>query len=81
MSNFSSTIAQLASERNLGASRGVFGIVACAGQRVGPIIAGAMPGYLTYFHSLSIISVIILLWTAVYVVLQLREVSNADKKL
>jgi len=76
-----SYVAELASERNLGASLGVFGTVADAGQAVGPIIVGAMLGYLTYFYSLSTISVIILLWTAAYVVLQLREVSNAGKKL
>ncbi|MCK4221260.1 MAG: MFS transporter [Dehalococcoidia bacterium] len=68
-----SYVADLASEKNLGASLGVFGTIADAGQAVGPIVVGLLLGFLSYFGSLSIVSVVILLWTAAYVVLQLRE--------
>jgi len=68
-----SYVAELASKRNLGASLGVFGTIADTGQAVGPIIVGALLGYLSYSSSFAIVSVVILLWTAAYIILQLKE--------
>jgi len=68
-----SYVAELASERKLGASLGVFGTIADTGQALGPIAVGALLGYLSYFSSFAIVSIVILLWTAAYVILQLKE--------
>jgi len=68
-----SYVAELASEKNLGASMGIFGTIADTGQASGPVIVGVLLGFLSYFYSLLIISVIILLWTAAYVALQLKS--------
>ena len=69
-----SHVADIALETNLGASMGVFGTIADTGQALGPIIVGALLSCLSYFYSLSIISIIILLWTIAYIVMNLRDV-------
>ncbi len=68
-----SYVAELALKRNLGAGLGVFGTIADTGQALGPIAVGALLGYLSYSSSFAIASVVILLWAAAYVILQLKK--------
>lgn len=68
-----SYVAELASKRNLGASLGVFGTIADTGQAAGSIVVGALLGCLSYASTFSVVSVVILMWTAAYVILRLKE--------
>jgi MFS family permease len=66
-------VAEVASEKNLGASLGIFGTIADTGQALGPIMTGVLLTYLNYFSSFTIISLFIILWTILYVGMQLKE--------
>jgi MFS family permease len=64
-------VAEVASEKRLGASLGVFGTIADTGQALGPIIIGVLLTYISYFSSFMIISVFIILWTIFYAAMQI----------
>jgi len=66
-------VAEVASEKQLGASLGVFGTIADTGQALGPIIIGILLTYTSYFSSFMIISWVIILWTILYATVQIKE--------
>ncbi|MFQ6087817.1 MAG: MFS transporter [Candidatus Methanofastidiosia archaeon] len=66
-------VAEVASEKRLGASLGVFGTIADTGQALGPIIIGILLTYISYFSSFVIISLFIVLWTILYAIIQIKE--------
>lgn len=66
-------VAEVASEKHLGASLGVFGTVADTGQALGPIIIGILLTYTSYFSGFMIISLFIILWTILYATVQIKE--------
>jgi len=68
-----SYVAEVASEKRLGASLGVFGTIADIGQALGPIIIGILLTYMSYFSSFMIISLFIILWTLLYAIRQVKE--------
>ncbi|MCK4731929.1 MAG: MFS transporter [Methanophagales archaeon] len=66
-------VAEVALAKRLGASLGVFGTIADTGQALGPIIIGILLTYTSYFSSFMIISLFIILWTILYVTMQIKE--------
>lgn len=70
-------VAEVASEKRLGASLGVFGTIADTGQALGPIIIGVLLTYISYFSSFMVISVFIILWTIFYAAMQIRGKKTA----
>lgn len=64
-------VAEVALEKRLGASLGVFGTIADTGQALGPIIIGVLLTYISYFSSFMVISVFIILWTIFYAAMQI----------
>lgn len=66
-------VAEVATQKRLGASLGVFGTIADTGQALGPIITGILIVYISYFGSFMVISSIIILWTILYAAMQMRE--------
>ena len=66
-------VAEVASEKRLGASLGVFGTIADTGQALGPVIIGILLTYISYFSSFMMISLFIILWTISYVIMQTKE--------
>lgn len=66
-------VAEVASDKRLGASLGVFGTIADTGQAFGPIIIGILLTYISYFTSFMVISLFIILWTILYITVQIKE--------
>lgn len=66
-------VAEMALAKRLGASLGVFGTIADTGQALGPIIIGILLTYASYFISFMIISLFIILWTILYITMQIKE--------
>ncbi len=66
-------VAEVASAHQLGASLGVFGTIADTGQALGPIIVGILLTWMGYFTSFMIVSLFIILWTILYITIQIKE--------
>lgn len=66
-------VAEVASEKRLGAGLGVFGTIADTGQALGPIIIGILLTYTSYFRSFLVISLCLILWTILFAAIQIKE--------
>ncbi len=59
-------VAELTAERSLGAAMGVFGTIADIGQALGPILTGLLLTKLSYFASFSLLAVLLIVWTVLF---------------
>ncbi|MFQ6048569.1 MAG: MFS transporter [Phycisphaerae bacterium] len=68
-SSTTALVSELCQQRSLGAALGVFGTLADTGQAIGPIVAGLLLASIGYVTAFAAVSVLLVLWTVLFVLL------------